>query len=101
MAAVETYTAPSAILTQGFQQTQDLGTFTIEDPEMNVTFDIYPNPSDGTFNLITRTDKNIIVQVKITDVLGREIERTKFVCTDRINVRPFDLSNVVTGIYMI
>lgn len=101
MAAVETYLTPSVILTQGFQQNQDLGTFIIEDPKLHLTFDIFPNPSDGTFNLITKTEKSINVELKIVDVLGREIERKKFACPDKINIQPFDLSNALSGIYMI
>ena len=89
LTAVETYVSPSAILTQGFQQTWDVGTYIAEQPLQNFSFVIYPNPSDGYFNLITETEVNEYIEVKILDVLGREIFKTSYYHQPLINVLPY------------
>lgn len=101
MAAVETYVSPSAILTQGFQQTWDIGTLIAEHPLQNFSFFIYPNPSDGYFSLVTETGVNEYIEVKILDVLGREIFKTSVFHQALINIQPFDLSHAAQGIYLI
>jgi len=101
MTAVETYTSPSTILTQGFQQAWDFGTYINEHPIPNFSFGIYPNPSNGYFKLVTESEVNEHVDVRISDVLGREILRKKFYHQSKINVQPFDLSDAAQGIYLI
>ncbi|MGB4850615.1 MAG: T9SS type A sorting domain-containing protein [Saprospiraceae bacterium] len=101
MSAVETYTSPSAILTQGFQQTWDIGTYITEHPMQDFSFGIYPNPSDGYFNLVTKADVNEYINVKILDVLDREILQTTFYHQNPVNIQSFDLSNAAPGIYLI
>ena len=101
LAVVETYISPAIILTQGFQQPWDFGTFITEHPSPNFSFGIYPNPSDGNFNLLTETEDNEMILVTILDVLGKEIMRTTFYHQNKINVEPFDLSFAAQGIYLI
>jgi len=101
MTAVETYTSPTIILTQGFQQTWDFGTYITEHPNQHFSFGIYPNPSGGNFKLVTEAEVNEHVTVKILDVLGKEILRTAFYHQGKINVQPFDLSHAAQGIYLI
>jgi Secretion system C-terminal sorting domain len=100
MSAVETYTSPSAILTQGFQQTDELGTYIIESPDQNFSCGIYPNPNDGYFKLVTESDKDEHIVVKIMDVVGREIFQTQFYHQHKINVQSLDLSDAAQGIYL-
>jgi len=101
MTAVETFSSPSNILTQGFQQAFDFGTYITEHPNQHFSFGIYPNPSDGNFNLVTETEVNEHIVVKILDVLGKEILRTAFYHQNKINVQPLDLSHAAQGIYLI
>ena len=101
MTAVETFISPLNILTQGFQQTDELGTYTIEHPDSQFSFAIYPNPSDGNFNLVTEAEVNEHIGVKILDVMGRQILQTTFYEEDKINIKPFDLSAVAAGIYLV
>jgi hypothetical protein len=101
MSAVVTYTSPSAILTQGFQQSWDFGTSIAEYLTQDFSFGIYPNPSEGHFNLLIDTKLNANVEVKILDILGKEILRTSFHHQSGINVESIDLSSPPQGIYLI
>jgi hypothetical protein len=78
MVAVETYTSPSVILTQGFQQYWDFGTYVLEDPDHPFSFGTYPNLSDGLFNLVTTSEVGEYVEVQIVDLTGKEILHTSF-----------------------
>lgn len=101
MTAVETYISPSAILTQGFQQTFDLGTFITQPINPNFSFGIYPNPATGHFYLITEAEFNAHVTVRIMDLLEREISFTTYIQQDKINIQPFDLSSSTQGVYLV
>jgi len=101
MAAVETYLHPLVILTQGFQQPWDLGTSITEHPLPNFSFGIYPNPTNGHFNLITKSDDNAFIEVSIYNILGSEIYKTELYHQGGINVEPFDLSYLAQGIYLV
>ncbi len=101
MTAIETFTSSENILTQGFQQIWDFGTYITEHPNLNFSFGIYPNPSDGYFNLVTETEENVHVVVKILDVLGKEILHSEFYQQNNINIQPFDFSHVAAGLYVI
>lgn len=101
MSAVETFIAPSAILTQGFQQYWDLGTYTKEHPNPHFSFGIYPNPSDGHFNLLTETEKEGHVVGQILDVFGRVIQSSEFEHHGGRNIHPFDLTLVAPGMYIL
>jgi hypothetical protein len=101
MTAVETYTSPVAILTQGFQQTFDIGTYITEHPNPYFAFGVYPNPSSGNFNLITETSIDEYISVRISDMLGREILSREFYQHASVNIEPFDLSIAAPGMYLI
>lgn len=101
LTAVETYQSGTAILTQGFQQTFDIETYVTEHPDAQFSVGIYPNPSDGNFYLITETDGNPHVVVKILDLLGRQILWTEFDEQSEINVHSFDLPDTAPGVYPI
>ena len=101
MTAVETYTSPVAILTQGFQQTFDIGTYITEHPNPNFAFGVYPNPTSGNFNLITETPIDEHISVRISDMLGRVILSKEFDQHASINIEAFDLSLAAPGMYLI
>lgn len=101
MTAVETFTSPGNILTQGFQQAFDFGTFITEYPLPDFSFGFYPNPTDGNFNLFTESELSQQIEVKILDMLGREIFRNSFYHQNKTNIESFDLSNAAHGLYLI
>lgn len=71
LAAVETLTSTTGILTQGFQQYWDIGTYVIEDPALPISFGIYPNISDGNFHMVTESAVSENVYVRIFDFNGQ------------------------------
>lgn len=101
MAAVETFTSPSVILTQGFQQAFDIGTYITEHPDPRFSFGLYPNPTTGYFNLITETETIGTLIVDVVDVFGRVILQKEMPQQDFINVEPFDLTHVAPGMYVL
>ena len=101
MAAVETFSSEYNILTQGFQQVWDLGTYITEYPEHDFSFGVYPNPSDGNFDLLIQAENNYHLTVRILNILGKEIQQKEFYHQRKINIEPFDLSEVAAGIYFV
>jgi len=101
MASIETFTSAGNILTQGFQQAWDFNTYTAEHSDRNFSFGIYPNPSDGNFNLVIETKGDEHIAVRILDVLGREILQWEFYQQNKITIEPFKLSTSADGIYLI
>ncbi len=101
MAAVETFASATNILTQGFQQSWDFGVATDEQPDTKFSISIYPNPSDGNFNMMTTSGKQVDVSMKIISLLGVEIYREDFYQESKTNIHPIQLSGIPQGIYMI
>lgn len=101
MTAVETYTHPLVILTQGFQQPWDLGTSITKHPLPNFSFGIYPNPTNGHFNLVTESDDDAFIAVSVFNILGSEIQKTEYYHQGKINVESFDLTYLAQGIYLV
>ncbi len=101
LTAVETYTSPTAILTQGFQQTFDIGTYITEHPNPDFSYGVYPNPSAGHFNLITETRIDEIIEVDVSDMLGRVVLSTELYQYTSVHIQPFDLSDAAPGMYLI
>ncbi len=101
MSVVETFTSPAGILTQGFQQAFDIGTYITENPDPQFSFGFYPNPTTGYFNLVTETEKISTLVVDIVDVFGRVILQKEIQQQSLVNVEPFDLTHVVAGMYVL
>ena len=100
MTAIETFTSASNILTQGFQQPWDFSTSLPEYIDQDLSFAIYPNPSDGNFNVVTGAEADDKIILKITDMLGKEIFRREFFQQNSLNIIPLNLYDMATGIYM-
>ncbi|HLF64072.1 MAG TPA: T9SS type A sorting domain-containing protein [Saprospiraceae bacterium] len=101
MAAIETYTSASNILTQGFQQPWDFGTYVIEHPGSDFSFSIYPNPSQGNLTLLTESEENTDLKVRISDLLGRQLFQAGFYHQTKLQLQTLDLSHVAPGIYFL
>lgn len=99
MAAIETYSTPSAIVTQGFQQDWDFTIDIVEHPRYDFVFYFYPNPSDGRFNLITEGDVHVRVEIRIYDILGQEWARTDFDHQGDQHTQPLELLMAPSGTY--
>ena len=100
MSAVETYNSPTNTLTQGFQQVWELGTGINENQDPPFSFSIYPNPSDGHFNLVTENKSNAHADIRMIDLLGREVQHIAFDQESNIHVQSIDLSDIAQGMYL-
>ncbi len=64
-------------------------------------FNLFPNPSDGVFNLQLESENNDAVQVQLYDVRGRLLDSKQLTETaSSINLR-LDYSGIHTGIYLL
>jgi len=100
LSAVETFTTPSLILTQGFQQYWDLGTYVIEEPNRPISFHIHPNLSNGIFNLVVESERDQYVDMSILDLTGKEIFNISFQHDRGITNESIDISNAPQGMYL-
>ena len=101
MAAVETLNSPVNILTQGFQQPWDFGTYVIDYPGAEFSFDVFPNPSASVVNLFTQSTEHADLDVIITDLLGREVFHSQLFHQDLMHLHELDLSRVTSGTYFL
>ena len=101
MSSVETFTHPLVILTQGFQQPWDINTNVSDEHSSDISFEIYPNPSGGHFNLISKSETDHQITVTILDIMGVEIMRSEFLHQGIFNVESMDLSHSAQGIYLV
>ncbi|MEO5906918.1 MAG: T9SS type A sorting domain-containing protein [Saprospiraceae bacterium] len=101
MSAVETYTASSNILTQGFQQAWDFSTAIHDNPLTGFFFEVYPNPSTGYFQFVSRSDREELITAKVMDILGKEIFQMEYEHKDGLHFEPIELTHLPQGIYLI
>ena len=101
MAAIETYNGVTSILTQGFQQPWDLGTYINEHPFQDFSFGIYPNPSNGEFYLLTDSDLNLHLDVSISDLIGKKCFTKEVDPVSKINVEHLDVQTLPAGTYIL
>jgi hypothetical protein len=75
MSAIQTYSAGGAILTQGFQQPNDIvsGLLDIQ-KDINGTFVLYPNPAIEQLWFGYEFDGQGSVEVSLYDVTGRQLD---------------------------
>jgi hypothetical protein len=101
MAAVETYSNSTSILTQGFQQPWDFGTYINEHPFNDFSFGIYPNPSNGQFYLLTDSDLNLHLNITVSDLLGQKYHSLSIDPSGKINIEPVDITDLPAGTYIL
>jgi len=101
MSAIETYSKTTSILTQGFQQPWDLGTYINEHPFQDFSFGIYPNPSDGQFYLLTDSDLNLHLDISVSDLLGKKCKSISVDPVSKINIELVDVSALPGGTYIV
>ncbi len=72
MTMVETFSSGSSILTQGFQQPSDFNVAIPELPtENNIT--IFPNPNNGSCQLLLNSIGRADIIIRLYDALGKEV----------------------------
>lgn len=101
MAAVETYVTAGNILTQGFQQPWDFGTYIDEHPLQDFSFGVYPNPSSGNIYLLTESPQELDLSIHIVNLLGVELKQFQAAHFGSTSVSPIDITNLPQGTYIV
>jgi hypothetical protein len=101
MTMVQTFIQPSNMLTQGFQQPEQFTTDIEEVRTMNNDFMVYPNPSNGEFNVSLNSLFTGSFQVQIYDLTGQVIFNQNYSSSPGTNIIAIDLSRFDPGIYFL
>ena len=101
MSAVETYSSSSHILTQGFQQAWDFSTAINEHPLTGFSFEIYPNPTGGYVQLVSKSETDELIKIKVMDLLGIEIVTMEYPHQHHLHFESMDLTQLPQGIYLV
>ncbi len=72
----------------------------IKENELNDNITVYPNPSNGTFNLMVSLETKENVTIEVLNSIGQSLSVTKFEKVDELNL-DYDLTNYSKGIYFI
>jgi len=101
MTMVETFSKPTAILTQGFQQAEQLTVSIVENIESTDNVNIYPNPTSGSFNIDYYALEEGSYDIKIIDMVGMNVFKGTYANGIGENIQKIDLSQLKQGIYLI
>ena len=85
----------------GYGEPCDL-TVNIHNPEiLNGGLEIFPNPSAGNISVKFNSGSKMMVNVKVSDISGRNLKDEKWAINQGANVKSLDLSSFDKGIYFI
>lgn len=62
---------------------------------------IFPNPSEGFFNLEMKSVKDQVLSIRIYSLLGRAVESFEYTAGSGTSSLPLDLRNLPDGLYML
>jgi hypothetical protein len=99
--AVQTLTAGTSILTQGFEQPypeQYVGITDNDNAGMSIT--LYPNPASDMVSLTILSDRSMDYLVRITDLPGKQISSCIYGSSVIGMVHQFDVSGLASGLYL-
>ena len=65
------------------------------------TLQIYPNPSNGEFTLQINSLSNDIYELRVVDLVGKEIYQEEMNCNVGSNTRQINLQHLERGIYLV
>jgi hypothetical protein len=99
MTMVQTFTAGSNILTQGFQQPFDFGVFIAEHENFPFSFEVFPNPGSGNFNLAIESKNAVHADVIVYDAIGKVILKKQFALNSGSQILPLSLLEYSEGMY--
>lgn len=98
--ATLTYSGDDVQLTQGFQQTRQVISTTIE-LGSGVGVDLYPNPARGFATLQIETPSNLDLRFDLVDISGRLISSQEQQLEAATYRHTIDLSNLPSGTYFV
>ena len=98
--AVTTLTSGNYTLTQGFQQSWDLGV-KVEDVKYDWSVQVYPNPVKENLNVKFTLDKPREFSIEIMDITGKKIWVKKSQTINPNQIMELDFSQYKHGIYLL
>jgi hypothetical protein len=101
MTMVKTFTSAGSILTQGFQQPEDLTTGIAEIPAVSDGILIYPNPTNGNFILSFTGNDNSESSIRIFNLAGQVVLEKQVTSSTGLNTINFDFSTYSQGMYIL
>jgi hypothetical protein len=101
MTMVQTFIQPTNMLTQGFQQPEQLTTAIEEKESVQGEVVIYPNPSNGQFNISYNAITDDDYQVIIYNMVGQIVFSQTYAASFGLNTISFSLGKLGQGIYML
>ncbi len=89
------------ILTQGFQQPDELPVGIWQIPADNIFVNLYPNPTVQIVRLDLKYDANSKMKIELVDMLGRVLHTDKLnVTKGQVSNYELDVSSLAAGMYM-
>ncbi len=97
---VQTLTAGSSILTQGFEQPYPEQTVGINDPnDPGMSIKLYPNPASDYVSVSIVSEKSGDYLFTIVDVAGRQVSASLLAASAIGSVHTIDVTNLASGLY--
>jgi hypothetical protein len=101
MTMVQTFAAGSNMLTQGFQQPEDLFVSIAENDVAQGEVIIYPNPTTGEFNISYNANSDDNYLVRIYNMVGQIVFNQSYAATTGINTTKLDIGQYRQGVYFL
>lgn len=101
MTMVQTFTTAGNILTQGFQQPEDMTTGIVETPAVSDGILIYPNPTNGNFILSFTSNGNSESNIRVFNLAGQVVLDEQVTPSAGLNTINFDFSTYSQGMYIL
>lgn len=94
----ETYTSTNNIVTQGFQQPWDFGTFVYNETPVNA--EVYPNPTADVVTLQFGDDASGLYVIEVYNTLGQQLSSAQYTASPS-GKTSVSLKDFADGIYFI
>jgi hypothetical protein len=101
MTMVQSFIQPTNMLTQGFQQPEQLTTGIAETETVQGEVIVFPNPNNGQFNISYNALNNGQYQVKIFNMVGQIVFAQSYGADAGINTISLSIGQFGQGIYML
>ena len=101
MTMVQTFTTTNNILTQGFQQPENLATGINETSLASGDIHVYPNPTSGSFVLSYMSNDNSETTFRIYNLTGQVLLEKQVTPSAGLNTSNFDISAFSEGMYIL
>jgi hypothetical protein len=101
MTMVQSFIQPTNMLTQGFQQPEQLTTVIAENEVMHGDLLVYPNPTNGQFNMSYNAVNDADYIVRIFNSIGQVVFDQSYGAAIGSNKTSFDIGKFRQGIYML